>query len=70
MKEQPVVRKAKELLKSKGIVMYNFNIILGTGEACGCIADVLEKNVDEKYYINPRLYEHLTIKTNENKKDI
>jgi site-specific DNA-cytosine methylase len=63
MKTPPLVTKLKErILKDfPNIKLVNFNLPTETGEDCGILADVLEPQVDEKYYIDPKICAELGI---------
>lgn len=63
MKSKNIVTKlkAKILKEYPHINLVNFNIPLTNNEDCGILKDILEENVDEKYYVDPKRYEGLDL---------
>lgn len=63
MKSKPIVQKLKEKIEKEfsHINLTNFSIPLTNGEDCGILKDILEENVDEKYYVDPKRYEGLDL---------
>jgi len=63
MKSKNIVTKlkAKILKEYPNINLVNFNIPLTNNEDCGILKDILEENVDEKYYVDPKRYEGLDL---------
>jgi len=58
-----MVERIKALIRESEpeINLVDYNIELTNGESCGTLKDVLEDSVDEKFYLDPKKYEHLDL---------
>lgn len=63
MKSKPIVSRLKQkiLKEFPEIKLKDFKIPLTNGQDCGTLKDILEEEVDEKYYVDPKRYDNLDI---------
>lgn len=63
MESKPIVKRFKQKIMKDfpEIKLKDFKIPLTNGQECGTLRDILENNVDEKYYVDPKRYEGLDL---------
>ena len=63
MDSKLIVKRLKEKIKKDHpeINLLDFKIPLTNGVGCGTLKDILEEKVDEKYYVDPKRYDNLSV---------